>query len=213
MMKLTASTASLPAILALSALAALPALPGNAQAAELTYFESTQGELPHEGLLTTLQLDLGTNQVHGSVSVRGTSHLDAVGDRDSFAFVVAAGQQLLGISVQMHDTVGDMYWGRWTLWHANSAQDMDGTDLDVPLQPLSTGEAGTASVSGVWGPGLYQLRNTNLSWWPPLAVADYRVDMVVREVVSSVPEPSTLATVCVGLALLAARRWRKGALR
>lgn len=129
-------------------------------------------------------------------------------DRDSFAFVVAAGQQLLEISVQMQDTVGNMAWSQWRLWHANSAQDMDGTELDVTLMALSPGAQGAATVSGVWGPGLYQLRNQNLSWLPPLAVADYRVDMVVRDLVTSVPEPSTWATACAGLTLLAARRWR-----
>ena len=55
----------------------------------------------------------------------------------------------------MQDTVGNMAWSQWRLWHANSAQDMD-----------------------------------------------------VRDLVTSVPEPSTWATACAGLTLLAARRWR-----
>jgi hypothetical protein len=197
---------------ALTATLALLTGLGAAQAMPLHYQESLLGDLPQDGLLPVLALDVGVNRVDGTISVRGLTPEDAVADLDHFAFTVAAGQQLLGLSVQMQDTLGNMAWGRWTLWQADSAQDQDGTPLEVTLKPFSPGQA---SVGGTWGTGLYQLRNDNLAWFPdpqqPLAMADYRIELTVREAIPPVPEPATWALAGSGLLMLALRRARRPA--
>jgi MYXO-CTERM domain-containing protein len=196
----------------LPAALALTALLGSAPVTALTYTESTQGDLPSEGLLKTLNLDAGTNHVYGSASVRGVTNVGAVADLDSFAFVVAEGQQLVQISAQLWDATGNMNWVGWRLYQSATAQHDDGISLSVTLQSFSPG---TDTVDGAWGAGLYQLRNTNLSWFgteqEPLAVADYRIDLVVRDAIPAVPEPGTWLMAAAGLALLAARRPRRSA--
>jgi hypothetical protein len=186
-------------------LAGLLAL-GRAGAVPLDYREAVQGDLPDSGVLPVLELDLGSNQVLGTLAVRDAEP-EPQGDFDHFAFTVAAGQQLVGISIQLTDVLGNIAWGRWSLWQAQSATLFDGAELGVKLIPPSPGQAAEA---GGWGPGLYQLEHENMAWYPgdqvPLHTADYRIELSVRPFTAPVPEPATWAMAAAGLALLRLRR-------
>jgi MYXO-CTERM domain-containing protein len=199
-----------PSLPTLSLALALAATFGAAPAGAVAYHESTQGDLASEGWLTMLALDSGTNTVTGTISVRGLTAQEAIADRDSFAFWVAPGQQLVSIAVELSDTVGNLAWARWSLYRSNSTHTDTGTLLDIVLWSHSPG---SDAVGGNWGAGLYQLRNVNLAWFPsdlqPLAMSSYRIDLTVRDAIPAVPESGTWAMALGGLALLGARRLRR----
>jgi hypothetical protein len=180
--------------------------------APLAYDEAISGDLPIDGTLPLLQLDIGTNTVTGTTGIGGGGRFDP----DSFSFALPTGAHvdsitMVPISVILHGATNNT--AAWQLNHT----------VDSPIVSfLSTDPV-------AFFPGAMPLATSPfLINWSLLgcgcSAADdfWQGSYVLSLVVSSdaapvdVPEPATLLLLGAGLAALGGtgiRRHAKGGLR
>jgi hypothetical protein len=189
--------------LATSMLFAVPA-----SAALINYSEAINGDLSNGNPLSLFVLDTaGVNTISGNIGLSAPSGTCPTAnqtnfDCDSFALTVLAGLEIVGLSVALSNT------GATPLeWRVGTGL------LDFAGTPIGN-LINTAALSGgalPLGPGSY-----NVSWVRiPTSTAatgiDYTFSITTRQTQSqSIPEPSTLAVVGVGLIGLALSRRRRG---
>src|SRR5688500_10367968 len=172
-------------VVAAVGLAALALLPGVSRAAPVSYDESIDGDLPDFGgplpQPPTLDFDTGANTVTGTMDVNTP-------DRDSFAFRIPEGLQVVSGGVVMSDAVPDFHSATWQLKTGNVA--FQGTLLG-PVSPDSPGSASLPVLP--LAAGTYQLDWTG-SGGAGGSVGAYTFTFNV----APVPEPASLSLLALG---------------
>lgn len=187
-----------------TALAAALLATNTAQAAPVHYDEAVDGDLASVPLAaaTTFVLGAGVNTIKGTFG-------GAVGvpmDFDSFAIVFFSGLQLMSLSVELDDAVGNI---TSTAWALRSGFLVAGGQLRETIEVTSPGMADAVNPIA---PGTYHLYHNLIELiLPRPALANYTFSITMAPA-GVVPLPGTLplaALALSGLVLGARRAGRK----
>lgn len=169
---------------------------GSSQAAPVTYLESVSGDLPGNGSLTILLLDVGVNTIRG---LFGASNNEL--DLDSFAFIVPPGSEVVAATVRLTDVLGDVIDTRWALWRGSSFFS-NGTFIE---ELFSTSPGSSSLLNGPLAADIYNFSHSGFTWTFQGA-SQYTFSLTVQQ--ATVPEPASLALVGVALLLATTARRR-----
>ena len=172
-----------------------------AGAAPINYDESISGDLPYSAPsgfpLTTFTFDVGTNIITGTATASRTTI-----DMDSFAFIVPTGMQVVRVGLVAVDA-GDNTLLNSLDWVLNEGSVNFNSGTFVTR--LSVSSPGSAEYTGILGPETYNMTGGGYGYSNQGGMGKYTFTFDVNS--TAIPEPSALALLVIGGALLLLRRF------